>query len=484
MANFGFIYTMIQKIIRKILGKPFQASDQKKSADRGLQAKKIPFNTHHIDRELISKNAIKVTEVLQEAGYKAYIVGGAVRDLLLGIKPKDFDVATDATPEQVQALFRKSRMIGKRFQIIHVTFYNNTASATKDRVEIIEVSTFRAMLEESGGHIAHTGRILSDNVWGSQAEDATRRDFTINAMYYDPATQTVLDYHGGMADIKAQVLRMIGKPELRYREDPVRMLRAVRFAAKTGFDIESHTLAPIAVSAPLIHDVPAARLFDEMLKLLMSGHAWSSLEKLREVGLDQGLLPMLDAILEQNQQTSFAKLALDRTDERVGLGKPISPGFLFAALLWHQVDSQWKNNTQHGKPLILALNEAIDSVLHGQREIFAIQRRFETDMREIWSLQPRFEKRIGKMPYRLLESPRFRAGYDFLSLRCQAGELPLTLSEWWESFQNGNLEEKEQLLVLAKTQSPTTNPHTSGKSRRRRRRGPKNIEAGGKLSDV
>ena len=476
---------MIQKLIRKILGRSLKT---KVDDSASLSApKKIPLKVHRINPELISKNAIKVTHTLQEAGYKAYIVGGAVRDLVLGIKPKDFDVATNATPEQVQKLFKKSRMIGKRFQIIHVTFYNNSSHA-RDRMEIIEVSTFRALLEESGKHIAQTGRILSDNVWGSQAEDAARRDFTINAMYYDPSSEIVLDYHGGMADIQAKLLRMIGEPVVRYREDPVRMLRVVRFAAKTGFKLEPKTLAPIPECAHLIHDVPGARLFDEMLKLLMSGHAWSSLVKLREVGLDQGLLPMLDVILEQGEQASFAKLALERTDERISQGKSISPGFLFAALLWHQVDLQWKNLTHHGQPVILALHDAIDTVLAAQREIFAIQRRFETDMRDIWSLQPRFEKRIGKMPYRLLESPRFRAGFDFLCLRCEVGELPLTLSAWWEDFQTGSIEEKEVLLLNVKNDVTQTSSGTAGKSRRRRRRGPKgkdfaeNIEGGEQAS--
>ena len=343
-------------------------------------------------------------------------------------------------------------------------------------MEIIEVSTFRALLVETGKHIANSGRVLSDNVWGSQSEDATRRDFTINAMYYDPSTQVVLDYHGGMADIEAKVLRMIGDPAARYREDPVRMLRAVRFAAKTGFTLEQNTLAPIAQSAALIHDVPGARLFDEMLKLLMSGHAWSSMTKLREVGLDQGLLPMLDVILEQSDQTSFAKLALDRTDERVLQGKSISPGFLFAALLWHQVEQQWQRNSQSNKPSIVCLNDAIDEVLSAQREVFAIQRRFETDMREIWSLQPRFEKRVGKMPYRLLESVRFRAGYDFLCLRCQVGELPLSLSTWWENFQNGSPEDREKLLIEAKSESSLPATDAPSKSRRRRRRGVKGKE--------
>jgi len=464
MENITFI-CMIQKIIRRILG---HTSLTKPRQSKKNIAKEISVQTHHINQDHISKNAIKVTHALQQAGYDAFIVGGAVRDLILGMVPKDFDVATNATPEQVQSVFRKSRLIGRRFQIVHVTFYGG------QKPEIIEVSTFRAMIQDESEHITESGRILRDNIWGSQSEDAARRDFTINAMYYNPSNQIVLDYHGGMYDMKEQLIRMIGNPEKRYREDPVRMLRAVRFAAKTHFHIEAKTLAPIQELAPLIHDVPSARLFDEILKLLLSGHAWASLEALRDVGLGQGLLPMIDAIFEQDKFSQFAKIALARTDERVQLGKSISPGFLFATLLWHEVYLGWQNEQQLGKPLIPALHAAIDAVLANQREVFAIQRRFETDMREIWSLQPRFERRTGKMPYRLLESPRFRAGYDFLILRCQADELPSSLMQWWEDFQHADLPQREALLLSAKEESPLISSSNPAKSRRRRRRAPKN----------
>jgi poly(A) polymerase len=455
---------MIQKIIRRILG---TNSTSTKASSRKKNAKEIPFKVHQINRESISKNAIKVTQTLQAAGYDAFIVGGAVRDLILGIVPKDFDVATSATPDQVTSLFRKSRLIGRRFQIVHVTYYGGS------RPEIIEVSTFRAMLDTESDDISDSGRILRDNIWGTQSEDAARRDFTINAMYYNPANEIVLDYHGGMYDIQHKLIRMIGDSTTRYREDPVRMLRAVRFAAKTSFMIEGKTLAPVAELADLIHDVPSARLFDEILKLLMSGHAWASLEALRDAGLGQGLLPMIDAIMAQNQENGFARIALDRTDERVQQGKPISPGFLFAALLWHEVYSGWQAEQQSGKPLIPALHDAIDQVLANQREVFAIQRRFETDMREIWSLQPRFERRVGKMPYRLIESPRFRAGYDFLCLRALADEVPESLAQWWEQFQVADLSVKEELMLLAKEQIPVNSSSNPGKSRRRRRRSPK-----------
>jgi poly(A) polymerase len=454
---------MIQKIIQRILGK--------KNSSNALRSKKktaktIPAKDHQINLDHISKNAIKVTETLQKAGFEAFIVGGAVRDLILGIVPKDFDVATNATPSEVQAIFKKSRLIGKRFQIVHVTFYGG------HKPEIIEVSTFRAQLSDESEHINESGRILRDNIWGTQSEDAARRDFTINAMYYDPSNQIVLDYHGGMYDIQEKLIRIIGDPEKRFREDPVRMLRAVRFAAKTGFALEPKTLDPIQDLAHLIHDVPSSRLFDEILKLLMSGHAWSSLEALKEVGLGQGLLPMIDAIFEQDKHSHFAKIALAKTDERVQQGKPISPGFLFATLLWHEVNMGWQNEQQTGKPLIPALHSAIDTVLSNQREVFAIQRRFETDMREIWSLQPRFEKRVGKIPFRLLESPRFRAGYDFLYLRSLADEVPQSLVLWWGEFQKVDTLQREILITKAKEESPLISSSNPSKSRRRRRRSP------------
>ena len=462
---------MIKRIFQRFLGK--KAAQTTLAHGKVIKPVIVHKRTHKINPHLLSRNAVSVTQTLQKAGYEAYVVGGAVRDLLLDIAPKDFDVATNATPEQVQKLFRRSRLIGRRFQIVHVTFYGSRGNHnSRDKAEIIEVSTFRAILEGEGAHVAESGRILRDNVWGSQAEDATRRDFTINAMYYDPASEIVLDYHGGMADIKKGLLRMIGNPAQRYREDPVRMLRAVRFAAKTGFTIEPTSLDPIKKLANLIHDVPQARLFDEMLKLLVSGHAWASLESLRAVGLHKGLLPILDAILDQDQDIAFAKLALENTDRRIAQGKSISPGFLFATLLWHQVEKGWSERRKNKIPLISALHEAIDDVLSSQRSTFAIQRRHESDMREIWGLQPRFEKRVGKSPFRLLESPRFRAGYDFLCLRCQTGELPLEIAKWWEEFQNADLPNQEKMIESVKN-TPASGNSEPGKSKRRRRRGPK-----------
>ncbi|MDU0810647.1 MAG: polynucleotide adenylyltransferase PcnB [Burkholderia sp.] len=428
----------------------------------------ISVNKHRIDPSLISRNAIRVTDILQRAGFYAFIVGGAVRDLLLGISPKDFDVATDATPTEIQCLFHHARVIGRRFQIIHVQFGK----------ELIEVSTFRALvnaehevsldniyaLKDTDNYVkrlkrseidrhAHAvdarGRVLRDNVWGKQHEDATRRDFTINAMYYDPATQTVLDYHDGMADIHANILRIIGDPVTRYREDPVRMLRVIRFAAKLNFDIETNTRTPIRLLSDLINSVPGARLFDEILKLLLSGHALACLNQLRREGLHHRLLPILDVVLEQPQGEKFIRLALNNADERVRNGKSVSPGFIFATLLWHDMRQRWEKYTASGEFLVPALHHAIDDVLDMQTKKLTIQRRYSADMREIWGLQIRLEKRSGRRALRILEHPRFRAGYDFLLLRCESGELETEAGEWWTGLIKADTTAREILLTQA-----------------------------------
>jgi poly(A) polymerase len=422
---------MIKKFIRKILG----VKDQRDPTEPVV----LGPDDHKIDPRLVSPNAIRVTQTLQEAGFQAFVVGGAVRDLLLGVKPKDFDIATDATPEQVKRLFRRAFIIGRRFQIVHVMFGQ----------ELLEVTTFRGNSGSNNAPKDEHGRVLRDNNFGPQHEDAARRDFTINAMYYDPATQSVLDYHGGIEDIRAKVLRIIGQPEARYREDPVRMLRVVRFAAKLQFTIEAATRAPIPVMAPLINNVPTARVFDEMLKLLMSGQAMACLNELRTAGLHHGLLPLLDVVLEQPIGMKFVTLALESTDNRIKAGKGVSPGFLFASLLWHQVLEKWNAYRAAGEPPIPALHLAADDVLDSQTENLALQRRIASDMRDIWAMQPRFERRTGKSAYKLLENPRFRAGYDFLLLRCESGELEAELGQWWTGFVEGDNTERERLVATA-----------------------------------
>jgi poly(A) polymerase len=437
---------MIKKFLLTILGKKSTNSDPTKPVVLGPKQ-------HKIDPNLVSNNAIRVTQTLQKAGFKAFIVGGAVRDLLLSVKPKDFDVATNATPEEVKRLFRRAFIIGRRFQIVHVMFGQ----------DLIEVTTFRSGSENSSPKDAH-GRILRDNTFGKQHEDAARRDFTINAMYYDPATQTVLDYHGGIADIRAKTLRMIGEPAARYREDPVRMLRVVRFAAKLKFTIDPDTSAPIAKMASLIDNVPSARIFDEMLKMFMSGSSLACLQQLRQQGLQHGLLPLLDVVLEQPKGEKFVTLALSNTDERIHQGKTISPGFLFAALLWHQVNQRWAHYQDKGEAPIPALHTAADDVLNRQTESLALQRKMTSDMRDIWAMQPRFERRVGKAPYKMLEHPRMRAGYDFLLLRCAAGEVDESLGEWWTEFMRGDGASREALIAQANANGATSTP----KPRRRR----------------
>ena len=438
-------------MIRKLLRRVFRRGD---SAAGRLEPAMIPVARHGVRHQQVSLGARRTCETLQQAGYKAYVVGGAIRDLIAGIRPKDFDIATDATPDQVRGLFRRARIIGRRFQIVHVMQGGET----------LEVSTFRA------AHDAHTvkdehGRVLRDNVFGSMAEDAARRDFTVNALYYDPASETVVDYHHGVADLQQKTLRMIGEPRQRYREDPVRMLRAVRLSAKLRLSLDPEVRAPIREMADLIENVPPARLFDEMLKLLFSGHAVECVRRLRDEGLHHGLLPLLDVILEQPLGEKFVMLALANTDDRVNAGKSLSPGYLFATLLWHEVLANWEARKARGEVPIPALYEAMDEILDVQGEKLAITRRIAGDIKDIWALQPRFEKRAGRHPFRLIELPRFRAGYDFLVLRAQSGEIPMDIADWWHAFQNADTAGREALLV---PDAATTKKRRRGRGRKPR----------------
>ena len=409
---------------------------------------------HRVRRDQLSNAARTVTQKLQEAGFKAFIVGGAVRDLLLDIEPKDFDLATDATPEQVKPLFRRAFIIGRRFRLVHVHVGN----------DVIEVSTFRAA-QTGGDATDEHGRLLSDNVYGSQAEDAARRDFTINALYFDPATESIWDYVGGFVDIRARRLKLIGPPVTRFREDPVRMLRAVRLATKLSLSIETRTGEPIPRLASLMSNVPPARLFDEMQKLLLSGHALETLRSLRAHGLSHGLLPLLDVILEQPFGQKFIDAALAGTDARVREGKGVSPAFLFATLLWHEVLATWNAAKERGERPLPALFDAMDKVLSAQAERIAIPRRFEATIKEIWSLQPRFEQRAGSRPARLMEHPRFRAAYDFLALRGESGEAPQSLVDWWTRFQDADEAEREAMLRPEEAPKKRRRPRGRGRKR-------------------
>ncbi|MCU0927675.1 MAG: polynucleotide adenylyltransferase PcnB [Burkholderiaceae bacterium] len=426
----------------------------------------VPAAEHGIDPALVDERALKVVRALQDAGHEAYIVGGAVRDLLLGLRPKDFDVATNATPEQVKAQFRRAFIIGRRFRIVHVIFGRG-----RDH-EVIEVSTFRATMDMAAAEAVEgnektskaeladmhhavdaSGRVLRDNVWGPQIEDAARRDFTINAMYYDPTTQIVVDYHGGLADVRHRVLRMIGEPLQRYREDPVRIVRVVRFAAKLGFGIEERTRAPIAQAVPLLANVPASRLFDEMVKLLQTGHAIRSVDELQRHGLVPGVFPILDAALldrEHERRQAFIRLALEDTDRRVAQGRAVAPSFLLACLLWHDVQQRWVERRDAGEHPVPALQQAIDAVFEARIGDVSGRGRLAGDMREIWLMQPRFERRVGNTPASLVEQPRYRAGYDFLRLRADVGEVDAELAEWWEDYALGTPEEREALVAAVR----------------------------------
>jgi poly(A) polymerase len=433
---------MIKRFIRRVLG----------LSAHSLQ--RMPRERHTLRRTAISHGALKVCDVLRDAGFAAYVVGGAVRDLLLDIAPKDFDIVTDARPEQVKPLFRRALLIGRRFRLVHVMIGGET----------VETSTYRSADADTTEKDEH-GRVLRDNVFGTQEEDARRRDFTINALYFDPGTEEIVDFHGGLADLRKRVLRMIGDPETRFREDPVRMLRAVRLASKLGLSLEAGTRAPIRRLAPLLENVPPARLFDEMLKLLMSGHASACVRQLREEGLSKGVLPLLDVILEQPLGERFVTLALAQTDDRVLSDRPVSPAFLFAALLWHEVLAAWKARLGKGERALPALEAAMDRVLDAQSEKLALTRKLTAIMREVWSMQPRFEQRGGQRPYRLVESPRFRMAYDFLALRAASGEVSAELEAWWRAFQAADTDTRQAMLL------PDTGPRKKRRRRRRRRDG-------------
>ncbi|MBN6739363.1 polynucleotide adenylyltransferase PcnB [Acidithiobacillus sp. MC6.1] len=436
-------------------------------------ARITPRNEHNVSRRQISEGALQVLNGLHRAGFQAYLVGGSVRDLLLGREPKDFDVATDAHPEQVRKLFRRNaRLIGRRFILVHVQFGH----------EIIEVATFRGSAngkENEASERSETGRILADNVYGSLEEDARRRDFTANALYYNIADRSILDFSTGMEDLQAGRLRVIGDPEQRYREDPVRMLRAVRFAAKLGFIMDTAAQAPIAACRERLQEVPSARLFEETLKLFLNGNAQTSFEHLRQQGLFAALFPQVDVLLDNAEHSAARALlqgALGGTDTRVRDGKSVTPAFLFAALLWPALQEQSHLLEQQGKPATVALQQAASDVLQECVGRVSVPRRFALPMREIWDLQARFMRRGGRRPHALLAHPRFRAAFDFLSLRSQSGEISATLVEWWEQFQTADHDGRRILIEQARLEETGQEaalgplPATSRRRPRRRRR--------------
>lgn len=390
----------------------------------------IPRDEHGVSRSNISDNALKVLYRLHNAGYQALLVGGGVRDTLLSMHPKDFDVATDATPEQVNKLFRNSRLIGRRFKLVHVMFGR----------DVIEVATFRAPPSEQHSKqqaaTGSEGMILRDNVYGTRDEDAMRRDFTINALYYNIADFSVLSYAGGWEDMQQRTLRLIGDPETRYREDPVRMIRAIRFMGKLDFELAADTAAPIRELAPLLEQVPSARLFDESLKLFLSGHAARTFDLMREYHLFGHLFPAASECIEDDEfALALARNTMANTDLRIRADKSVTPYFFLSALLWPAVLRMQRELETNGMDAHPALHKAIDSVMAYQCQFTAIPRRFTISMREVWELQLRLPRIQSRKCQDLLGHPRFRAAYDFLLLREQSGEDLNGLGQWWTDFQ-------------------------------------------------
>ncbi len=427
-------------------------------------AKIYSRSEHCISRAQISGNALKVLQRLKNADFEAYLVGGCVRDLLLGREPKDFDVATNASPEQVKQIFRNCRIIGRRFRLAHVFFGQ----------EIIEVATFRGSeTESSDQQVVHEdGRLLRDNVFGTLEEDVWRRDFTVNALYYNIRDFSVVDYTGGMQDHANAVLRLLGDPQVRYREDPVRMLRAVRFAVKLGFTLHPDTEQPIHEQADLLKSIPAARLYDEVLKLFLAGYGVQTFEMLRHYGLFGILFPATDKCLE-TEDHDFPRLflirALENSDKRYADGKSVTPYFLLAALMWEPLQLAAQKRIAHGENETIAYQNAANEVLNKQIKITALPRHITQSMRDVWFMQNKFSRTVGVRPYRLLEQPKFRAAYDFLQLRAETGGADQALVDWWTRFQVAD--EVERNKMTAPPKNGAGKPR--GKSRRYHRPKPK-----------
>ncbi len=387
----------------------------------------VPQSEHEIELHKISGNALRVLEKLNEAGFEAYLVGGGVRDLLLKMEPKDFDISTNASPEEIKSLFKNSRLIGRRFRLAHILFGR----------EVVEVATFRADHQQGeGGEVEESGRIVRDNVFGSMEEDALRRDFSVNALYYSHVDNTIIDYVGAIEDLHNRTLRLIGDPDVRCAEDPVRCLRAARFSAKLNFTIAQQTAAAIEKKSRQLRNIPPARLFEEVLKLFHTGHAEESLKKLREMDLLKYLFPDADASLKAKDDNfeQFVTYALRNTDDRILSGKPVTPAFLFAVMLWPQVRKLAAEYIVE-EPPVPAILRAADRVVSRQLTFTSLPKRFSVPMREIWAMQPRLERYVEKRAIRLMNSARFRAGYDFLCLRANVNESLRERSEWWTEIQ-------------------------------------------------
>lgn len=405
-------------------------------------------NQHPISRSEISRAAIKVLETLAAKGFAAYLVGGCVRDRLLGMQPKDFDIATNAKPEEIVKLFRSARIIGRRFRIVHVRLGR----------EIIEVTTFRGAVTEENSQERQSvnGLLIRDNAFGSIEEDALRRDFTVNALYYSIKDKCIYDYTGGLADLDAKTIRLIGDPLTRYQEDPVRLIRALRFQAKLSFNLAEATAQPLATHGHLLLQVAPARMFDEVLKLLLAADAEATLELLINSGLFNFIFPASAAALQKEAYyLPFLFQAMHNTAARIKNNQPVTPAFLYAVLLWPSVNQLYQQLLAKGVHPFPAMQQASSSCLTKQVKHTAIPKRFSLPLREIWQLQLRLPRRSKNAALKLAAHPRFRAAYDFLLLREAAGELAAGLGDWWTHFQIANPQERNQLLQQANKQPRT-----------------------------
>ena len=448
------------KWLKPFAGKQNKSSGSNQNANKSSdgRARVIPRAEHGVSRKNIDDSALKVLYRLHKSGYHACLVGGAVRDLLLGISPKDFDVATNATPEQVKSLFRNCRLIGRRFRLAHVIFGR----------QIIEVATFRGDHETSQSDHSHeSGRILRDNVFGEIGEDVWRRDFTANALYYDISNFSIIDYVDGLNDIHNKKLRLIGEVETRFREDPVRMLRAIRFSAKLGFEIDKECQQAIHKFGYLLEDIPSARLYEESLKLFHSGHAVESFNQLRQYDVLKYLFPAANKGFQANPDAEqFFILAMQSTDERIKKGLRITPAFLFAALLWEPLQYRTKQAIKTGLPYAAAMQQSASQLISDQVHSVSIPKRFSTIMRDIWTLQTRFKYRSGRRAMSVLQHPKFRAGYDFLCLRAKAGEGTDDDCQWWTEIQDKSEDQQQKMLINQK----------KGRSRHQRRNANKHTD--------
>ncbi|MEI6860504.1 MAG: polynucleotide adenylyltransferase PcnB [Shewanella sp.] len=460
------IFRRISKFCKQLFDNKL-TTEETINADLSLEI--IPRNDHNISRKQMSENAIKVLYRLHKSGFKAYLVGGGVRDILLGLQPKDFDVVTNATPEEIKALFRNCRLIGRRFRLAHIVFGR----------DVIEVATLRGHHVDSEEKISKTnteGRLLRDNVYGTIDEDAERRDFTVNALYYDISDFSIHSYGGGLHDLESRTIRMIGDPNTRYREDPVRMLRAVRFATKLGMTIEKDTASPIYELAPLLKDIPAARMYEEILKLFFNGQALNNFNMMRDFGLFDSLFPLVNSLLVDEPEgpaTKMMQSIMESTDSRVKTGKTVTPAFFYAAILWYPLSQRADDIAlEGGLSLYDAYYAAMGDVMEQQCRTISIPRRFSTPAKDIWQLQLRFDRNQGTRAFKFIEHPKFRAAYDLLLLRASAeGGSVAKSAAWWKSFVEGG---EEQRSVIAHS---VNKGNRNSNQRRRRKPSAKNNSA-------